>query len=459
MVTALGVGALAFWSGTPAPARLAMRVPGMDSAPSEASSQVADVSTHGVLQHMDGLPAEEILGSWPCFRGEFLDNISRDTTPLARSWGDNAPKALWSVELGEGYAGPAVRRGRVYLLDYDAEKKMDALRCLSLADGREIWRYSYPVVVKRNHGMSRTVPAVTDEFVVSLGPKCHVTCLDAATGELRWQMDLVRQFGTTVPAWYAGQCPIIDGTRVIIAPAGDVLMMAVELGTGQIIWKTPNPRGWKMSHSSITPMELAGRRQYVYCAAGGVVGVDPEDGSILWDTDAWKVSIATVPCPVPVGDDRIFLCGSYNSGCMMLKVKADGGRYRTEVLWKQKQSVFGSEQHTPVFFEGYLYGVRPDGELVCLDLDGRIKWTSASRRFEKGYGPWMLAQRMLYVMDSEGTLTLVAADPSAYRELARAKVLEGHESWGPMALVSGRLLVRDLTRMVCLDVSEKGVSP
>ena len=64
-------------------------------------------------------------------------------------------------------------------MDYDREKKQDAVRCLSLADGKEIWRYSYPVAVKRNHGMSRTMPAVTDKYVVGHGPKCHVACLDA----------------------------------------------------------------------------------------------------------------------------------------------------------------------------------------------------------------------------------------------------------------------------------------
>jgi hypothetical protein len=37
--------------------------------------------------------------------------------------------------------------------------------------------------------------------------------------------------------------------------------------------------------------------------------------------------------------------------------------------------------------------------------------------------------------------------------LAKAKVLDGIESWGPMAIASGRLIARDLTRMVCLDVS------
>ena len=54
------------------------------------------------------------------------------------------------LEAGEGHAGAAIRNGRVYLLDYDRENEADALRCLSLENGEEIWRFTYPVKVKRN---------------------------------------------------------------------------------------------------------------------------------------------------------------------------------------------------------------------------------------------------------------------------------------------------------------------
>ena len=58
-----------------------------------------------------------------------------------------------------------------------------------------------PVAVKRNHGMSRTVPAVTDKYVVAIGPKCDVSCLDPATGKPYWLIDLVapvRRHGAAV---------------------------------------------------------------------------------------------------------------------------------------------------------------------------------------------------------------------------------------------------------------------
>ncbi len=55
-------------------------------------------------------------------------------------------------------------------MDYDRENGTDALRCLSLGDGEAIRRYSHPVAVKRDHGMTRTVPAVTEQYAVAVGP-------------------------------------------------------------------------------------------------------------------------------------------------------------------------------------------------------------------------------------------------------------------------------------------------
>ena len=37
-------------------------------------------------------------------------------------------------------------------------------------------------------------------------------------------------------------------------------------------------------------------------------------------------------------------------------------------------------------------------------------------------------------------------------QLAQSKILDGHDAWGPMAMVSGRLLARDSRRLVCVDV-------
>lgn len=457
----LGVILLVFWLTGNAAKDLKERLPGEDNRKKVIAGQDEPVKITGQLTKFDGVPSD-IPGSWPRFRGANYNAISNDeNVNLARSWPEGGPKLLWSVDVGEGYAGAAVIAGRVYILDYDQKKKADAIRCFSLDDGKEIWRYAYNVKIKRFHGMSRTVPALTEKYIVTIGPKCHVTCLNSMTGQFLWMFNLVKEYGTKVPQWYTAQCPLIDDDKAIIAPAGDeVLMMAVDAASGEIIWKTPNPDGWVMTHSSIVPMEFKSKRFYIYCGgdttSGGVIGISVEDGSVLWKTDQWKVR-TNVPSPVVIGEDRIFLSagyGQYDNGCMMLRLTETDDKIIAQEEFKYPTEVFGSMQQTPILYKDYIYGVRIDEQLICLDLNGQVVWTSTSAN-KFGSGAYMIANGLLYVLNDSGVLTLIEPKPSGYVELAKAEVLPGHESWGPMAIVSGRMIIRNLNRMICLDVTEQ----
>ena len=125
-----------------------------------------------------------------------------------------------------------------------------------------------------------------------------------------------------------------------------------------------------------------------------------------------------------------------------------------QTLFRLTPKQFGSEQQTPVFWQGHLYGVRQkDQQLVCLDLDGKELWNSGRDKF--GSAPYMIADGLIFALNDDGVLTLAEATPAGYKRLARAEVIDdGVTSWGPMALAAGRLIVRDLTRMTCLDVAE-----
>jgi outer membrane protein assembly factor BamB len=443
----------AVWLRAPVRAPVDLRIPGADRLGVAVDASAAgDVFAAGMLTPGSGQPAP-LKGAWSRFRGADGSGISSDLQPVARSWSGGRPRELWAVEVGEGYAGPAIVDGRIYLMDYDREKQRDALRCLSLENGAEIWRYSYPMPVKRNHGLTRTVPTVVGNWVVAMGPKCHVVCVQALDGKFVWGLDLVKDHGTTVPPWYTGQCPLVDGDRVILAPGGpDTLVMAVELASGKVVWKSPNPQGWKMTHSSVVPMVIGGSKFFLYCASAGVVAVRAEDGVVAWETTTWKINIATVPTPVDTGGDRYFFTGGYNAGSLMLRFKVSAGKLEAEEVFRLKADVFGATQHSPVWRDGLLYGIRADGRLVGLTPEGKVAWASGPET-NFGLGPLLMTHDgLIFALNDGGTLSLIEANPTAYRPLATARVMEGQECWAPLALASGRLLVRDMTRMICLQV-------
>ena len=232
------------------------------------------------------------------------------------------PPRQWRIELGPGYGGAAILDGRVYVMDY-IEGVGDLLRCFDFADGRELWRSGYRIRVPNNHGITRTVPAVTKAYTVTMGPMGQVMCVDTPTGKARWGMSLSRQYGTRdlSSCWYAGQCPLIDGGNAIIAPAGtNTLMIAVSCETGDILWEAPNRNHWRMSHSSIMPVTIDGTKMYVYASIGGItaVGADgPLAGKVLWETDAWSSSVL-MPSPVVLDGNQLFFTSGYDGGSALI---------------------------------------------------------------------------------------------------------------------------------------------
>jgi outer membrane protein assembly factor BamB len=333
------------------------------------------------------------------------------------------------------------------------------LRRFSLADGKEIWRRWYKVETKRNHGVSRTVPAVSEKFTVTIGPRCHVLCVDTGSGDFKWGLDLVADYGSEVPLWYTGQNPFIEDGLAVLAPAGKALLMGVECATGKIAWQTANPDGWKMSHSSVMPMTLLGKRTYVYCSLDGIVGVSAEEadrGTLLWKTAAWTHSVLA-PSPVQIDDHRIFLTAGYGGGSMMLGLTNVNGRISAAPIFELKKTVFACEQQTPIFYQDHLFGILPKdagalrGELVCLNTAGEMVWESGkTERF--GLGPFLFADNKIFILNDTGELTMIRASTRGYEPLARAKVLPARDAWAPMALVDGKLLLRDSEHLVCLEV-------
>ncbi len=427
------------------------------------STAVNEVTNIGENFRLFGTSVSNLKGTWTRFRGADFDNIDKKSVPLKSKWSGNQPEIMWSAELGEGHAGAAIYEGKVFMMDYDEAKREDALRCFALEDGKELWRRSYGVNLKRNHGMSRTVPAVTADYVLTIGPRCHVMCVKRETGDLVWTLDMVRQYKTEVPLWFTGQCPMIDNNKAILAPGGSSIMIAVDCQNGKVLWETPNPGGLKMSHSSIMPWTLKGKKMYVYSAVGGVLGISAEgadEGKILWISKKWNHSVVA-PAPVCLPDGLIVLTAGYGAGSMVIKVTPSGDTYQVDVLKEfLPKDGMASEQQTPLLWNGLLFGIQPKdagplrNQLICVNPDDVTKtiWTSGKEnRF--GLGPYLIADSKMFVLSDDGTLTMIQPDGKKYIQLAQKKLFNGQDAWAPLAVADGRMILRDSKTMYCIKIS------
>jgi outer membrane protein assembly factor BamB len=403
------------------------------------------------------LPAAQ--GSdWPQFRGPDRNGISKEMG-LFRKWPAGGPKVLWSVPVTQGYAAAAIVGGRVYHHDYDEAKSEWCVNCRSLADGKLIWQFREAREVRPNHAITRTIPAVDSRFVCSLDPKAVLHCLDVKTGKQIWRKSLVTEYKATIPSWYNGQCPLQEADRLIVATGGTAIMVALDKATGKELWRTPNQAnpgnqgGYVMSHSSVMPAVLGGVKQYLYGTLKGPLGVSAKDGKLLWEFGR-KFNVAVAPSPIAVDEERVFMTASYDAGSVMVRVRRTGEAFKAEAVFDMKNNEWNSEVHTPIVYQGHMFAVgkKKRGLFTCLSLDGKEVWTSEGKA-SFGLGSFMMADGMFFVLDGDtGKLRLIEASTTGYNELAGAQVLAGQEVWGPMALSDGKLVLRDLTKMVCVNV-------
>lgn len=439
--------------------------PGADKRPVGSARKADDVVIGEFFMKYDATFTEGMKDQWSGFRGKDRTNIVSHAIPIKLAEGNF--KELWTVETGEGHAAPAVWKGRVYMLDYNEQLSSDALRCFDLQTGAELWRRWYRVPMKRNHGFSRTIPAVTEDGkVMTIGPEGHVMCCNGETGDLLWTLDLKKRFSTEVPFWYAGQCPLIVGDELVVAPAGtDTLMVGLDVATGSVRWATSNEKKLKMSHSSVMPMTLGGKLTLVYAGIGGVCGVSAEGadkGKMLWFTNQWQPSVIA-PSPLQLSSNQIFLVAGYGAGGALLQVDKAGNGWQAKVVDQYKADKgMSSEQQTPILYKGNVITILPkDGggmrERVCIyqptDLH-RTVWTSASdERF--GLGPYLVIDGYLFALKEDGQLFVYEIKGKEMRLRNRQNVIkDGADAWGPMAYADGMLLLRDAKTLKCFKITQ-----
>lgn len=457
-----GILSLGWWLAKDPVSDLQTSEPGLDNR--GAGAVVADINI-GALGSFIADPTNELKETWPRFRGEHFDNISRSEVPLIDRFPEGGPRIKWSHSMGEGHAGATIYEGVVYVMDYDEDLRADVLRAYDLVSGAELWTRGYKINLKRNHGMSRTVPALTADHILTIGPRSHIMCVERSKGDFVWGLDVIKEFGVEIPLWYTGQCPLVHDGKAIIAVGGDVLMIALDMESGELLWELPNTRDWKMSHSSVIPYTFGGRDMYVYSAFGAVFAVaanGPDEGTIVWECTEWNHQVVA-PTPVCMPDGKVFLTAGYGAGAMVLQLHERDGKLVAEVVDEYlPKSGLASEQQTPLVFEGHLLGILPKdagplrNQLICVNPDNfqEIVWASGpDKRF--GLGPYMLADHKLFILSDDATLTIARPSLDGYTELDSHRVIEGHDAWGPLAVADGYMVLRDSKTLVCLDLAKE----
>lgn len=420
----------------------------------EDSTQLAGLAT-APLQTPTSAPS----GGWPQWFGPNRDGVA-PPGPLRTDWAANPPKVLWTAPCGGGYSSFAVVGNKVYTTDRKGEE--DRLLCLDAATGKELGVYANGVQYTGvGYGAGpRATPAVDGNRVYVFGAMGVLECLqppphepDAPATRTRWMHLVADEYVATTPQWGFASSPLIEGDLVIVQAGGKQgSVVAFDKVSGQPRWAAgSDPNGY----SSPVAATLAGVRQIVAVTGKSVLGVRPADGKVLW-TYPWSTEfMGNIATPVIVGD-YVFVSSSYNKGCALLKVSADGDGAKAAEVYFRKNRVMRTHHSTCVHLGGYLYGF-DESDLRCVDLRKGTQvadWLgrdAANRNLPKG--TVILAGGQLLGLTEKGTLFLADADPAEFRLRGEVKgVLSGSDCWALPVLADGRVYLRDHEKVVCVDV-------
>jgi outer membrane protein assembly factor BamB len=372
---------------------------------------------------------------WPRWRGAQGNGVSNEAwkpETLAR------PKMLFHVQVGEGVCSLAIVAGRLYTLGNQGGQ--DVVSCLDAKTGKSLWRHVYRCPVGNFWG-PRATPTVDGGTVYTLSRNGQAFALDAETGDLRWQADLMADLGAKNTDYGITGSPLLVGDLVIFN--ANTRGLALDKKSGKKVWSSATGYG---GFASPVAFDHDGKAGVALFCAGELSLVDAATGK-PFASYPWKTSFDANAADPVFFDGKFFITSGWDHGCALLSLTGD----KLTSVWQNTE--MRSQLATPVYREGHLYGIddnTPNGQLRCLDAaTGKTKWTKKG-----GFGNLVIAEGRILTIDKQGMLVVVAADPAAYKELARVPILGSKaRNWIAPVLSDGLLCCRDSEgTLICLDV-------
>lgn len=413
------------------------------------------------LSGMAGSAAPAAIADWPQWRGPNRDAIAA-ATGLKKSWEGGAPKLLWQASgIGLGFSSMSIVGDRIYTMgDIGPDQFVFAL---NRADGKILWKTRIGPQWDDEYPGPRGTPTVDGDRVYALGSDGDLLCLDAATGKVRWQKNMDKDYGGRVmTVWKWAESPLVDGDRLVFTPGGPwAAMVAVDKMTGKNIWaleEVPDlgPKGRDgAGYSSIVISHGGGVKQYVQLMGRGLVSVRASDGKFLWNYNKIANNVANIPTPI-VSGDFIFTSTGYQTGAALLGLSKAGDGVSAKEIYFLESRTMQNHHGGMVLKDGYIYAGHGHnrGFPICVEMaTGKVMWGGDIRNAGTGSAAVLYADGNLYFRYQNGVMMLIEATPSGYKEKGSFEIPGvSYPSWSHVVVLDGKLYLREQDKLYVYDV-------
>jgi len=398
-------------------------------------------------------PVSSLLGEgdWSSWLGPGMASIWSDQE-RSLDLNEKPLRLEWSVPIGSGYAGPAMRGNHVVVMDWHPDSLdtipedvfergtipgKESIHCLDASTGRVLWSHIYQQEYTMSYPAGpRTTPLIAEQLVVGLGAEGRLTALDLLDGTLRWEKDFSSDYGATTATWGHAAHPLYHEGRVICLVGGQqgAGVIALDIQSGQEIWRSLELKQTGYCPPSV--IQIEGRDQILIWSGDGVASLEPATGKVAWSFP-WELRFAlAVPTPRQSAQHLFFT--SFYNGSLMLDTSSNPPEvsWRTSKISERDTTHLNSIMGSPYLHQGYLYGICSYGQLRCLEIKtGRRIWesleatTGVGRPLERWANVFVIKngpEDRYLLFNESGELIDCRMNPEGYLELGRMKLIEAN---------------------------------
>lgn len=387
---------------------------------------------------------------WPQWGGP-QRNFMVEGKGLAAAWPADGPTRLWSRELGEGHSSIIVDQGRLYTMYSKGDQEF--VIALDGASGKTIWEKSYSAPTAglklENGNGPHATPLVVGDLLFTVGVIGKMQAFDKQSGRVVWAHDLYQEYGGTRMGRGYSCSPLAWKNTVIVTVGGrgkGQALMAFDQKTGSVVWKKHD---FELSPSTPTIINVDGQDQLVIVLADQIVGMNPNDGELLWTHPHncdWGLNISV---PIWGAGNILVVSSAYSGGSRALQLNQSGGKTTVKELWASRR--MRVHHSTMIRLGDLVFGSSGDfgpAPMTAIDVKtGNIMWQD--RSFPKVN--IVYADGKTIFLDEDGVLALVTLSPQGMKVISKASVLT-NLAWTPPTLVGTRLYARDRRTIVALDL-------
>ena len=307
------------------------------------------------------------------WRGQNRSGIYSETN-LLNEWPKNGPELLWMYEgIGKGYANPSVLNNKVFV---NGEQDNSSFLFAFDLQGNLLWKSpnggefigkglsaTYPGV--------RSTPTVVNDLVYTTSGKGRIACFEAETGAEKWAVDIVKDFGSSIPEFGYSESVAVDENYVYCFPDGtETNMAALDRFTGKVIWSSEAMKD-TFSYCSPILVELPSRKVLITHSRHNLYAIDCSSGRVLGSKKIEDYEYDGEHCNSPIYDDGFiyFIGNEKKYGAVKMALSENGENIKE--VWRNPK--IKNNFHGYVKVNNKLFTTIKGNWLKVLDLnDGTV---------------------------------------------------------------------------------------